>query len=219
MAIRIGIVGISGFGGAEMMRLFAGHPTFELVYAAGEGSAGSRLIDHFPGAPQNYAEMVIEKWNPQSLPAMDLLFVSMPTGASAKALADIPQDLRVIDIGGDHRYADGWVYGLSDVWPERIADQNRVANPGCFPAAVLNSLAPLLVNKLIAPENIVIDAKTGISGAGRGSVGQNFGFAMTNENLQPYGLLTHTCLKWQQPLNSLGMGAATGLVFTHIWFP
>ena len=99
---------------------------------------------------------------------MDLLFVSMPTGASAKALADIPQDLRVIDIGGDHRYADGWVYGLSDVWPERIADQNRVANPGCFPAAVLNSLAPLLVNKLIAPENIVIDAKTGISGAGRG---------------------------------------------------
>ena len=66
MAIRIGIVGISGFGGAEMMRLIAGHPTFELVYAAGEGSAGSRLIDHFPGAPQNYAEMVIEKWNPKA---------------------------------------------------------------------------------------------------------------------------------------------------------
>ena len=215
MAIRIGIVGISGFGGSEMMRLIAGHPTFELVYAAGEGSAGSRLIDHFPGAPQNYAEMVIEKWNPQSLPAMDLLFVSMPTGASAKALADIPQDLRVIDIGGDHRYADGWVYGLSDVWPERIADQNRVANPGCFPAAVLNSLAPLLVNKLIAPENIVIDAKTGISGAGRGSVGQNFGFAMTNENLQPYGLLTHTHMpEMATTIEQLSKGAATGLVFT-----
>ena len=132
MTMRVGIVGISGFGGAEMMRLIAGHPTFELVYAAGEGSAGSRLIDLFPGAPQNYAEMVIEKWNPKSLPAMDLLFISMPTGASAKALAGIPQDLRVIDIGGDHRYADGWVYGLSDVWPERIIDQKRVAIRAVF---------------------------------------------------------------------------------------
>ena len=62
MSIRVGIVGISGFGGGEAMRLVASHPSFELVYAAGEGSAGSRLVDRFPGVPAKLAELVIEKW-------------------------------------------------------------------------------------------------------------------------------------------------------------
>ncbi len=214
MSIRTGIVGISGFGGGEALRLIAGHPSFELVYAAGEGSAGSRLVDRFPGVPEALAGLVIEKWDPEALPELDLLFASLPTGASAEALAKVPERVKIVDIGGDHRYAPGWTYGLADVWPEQIKGHTRVANPGCFPAATLNALAPLLAAGLIAPGNIVIDAKTGISGAGRGG-GGSFGYAESNENLQPYGLLQHVHMpEMATTIERIASGSAAGLVFT-----
>jgi N-acetyl-gamma-glutamyl-phosphate reductase len=215
MSIRVGIVGISGFGGGEAMRLIAGHPSFELVHAAGEGSAGTRLVDRFPGVPAKLAGLVIEKWDPTSLPDLDVLFASLPTGTSAAALARVPQTTKIVDIGGDHRYADGWAYGLADVWPAAIEGQTRVANPGCFPAATLTALAPLLANQMIAPENIIIDAKTGISGAGRGGADSRFGFAESNENLLPYGLLKHTHMpEMATTIERLSGGSAAGLVFT-----
>lgn len=214
MTIRVGIVGISGFGGGEAMRLIASHPSFELVYAAGEGSAGSRLVERFPGAPAKLADLVIEKWDPEALPQLDVLFASLPTGKSADALARVPKSVKIVDIGGDHRYVDGWTYGLADIWPERILGQTRIANPGCFPAATLTALAPLLANKLIEPGNIIIDAKTGISGAGRGG-DSKFGYAETNENLIPYGLLKHTHMpEIATTIEHLSGGSAAGLVFT-----
>lgn len=91
MSIRIGIVGISGFGGGEAMRLVANHPAFELTYAAGEGSAGSRLGDRFPGAPAKLAELVIEKWDPAMLPKLDVLFASLPTGKFGRGAGACPQ--------------------------------------------------------------------------------------------------------------------------------
>lgn len=215
MGIRVGIVGISGFGGGEAMRLIAGHPSFELVYAAGEGSAGSRLAERFPGVPSRLAGLVIEKWDPAGLPPLDLLFASLPTGTSAQALARVPQDVKIVDIGGDHRYAEGWAYGLADVWPEQIRGRTRVANPGCFPAATLCALAPLLAEGLIEPGHIVIDAKTGISGAGRGGADSRFGYAESNENLVPYGLLRHVHMpEMATTIERLSGGSAAGLVFT-----
>ncbi|MCA0303373.1 MAG: N-acetyl-gamma-glutamyl-phosphate reductase [Proteobacteria bacterium] len=215
MSIRVGIVGISGFGGGEAMRLVAGHPAFDLVYAAGEGSAGSRLGDRFPGAPAKLADLVIEKWDPAALPKLDVLFASLPTGASAAPLARVPKDVRIVDIGGDHRYVDGWTYGLADAWPAEIAGKTRIANPGCFPAATLTALAPLLAERLVEPGNIVIDAKTGISGAGRGGGDSTFGFAESNENLVPYGLLKHTHMpEMASTIERLSGGSAAGLVFT-----
>lgn len=212
--IRTGIVGISGFGGGEALRLIAGHPAFDLVHAAGDGSAGSRLIERYPGVPRHLADLVIEKWQPEALPPLDLLFASLPTGASAEALARVPAGVKIVDISGDHRYAEGWRYGLADVWPERVRGATRIANPGCFPAAALTALAPLLASGLIAPENIVIDAKTGLSGAGRGS-GGSFGYADSNENLQPYGLLRHTHMpEMETTIAALSGGSARGLVFT-----
>lgn len=214
MSIRIGIVGISGFGGGEAMRLIANHPAFELVYAAGEGSAGSRLAERFPGLPPRLADLVIERWDPDDLPELDLLFASLPTGASAAALARVPETVKIVDIGGDHRYAEGWAYGLADVWPDRVEGRTRVANPGCFPAAALTALVPLLAEKLIAPGNIVIDAKTGISGAGRGG-GGGFGFAESNENLIPYAPLQHTHMpEIAKTIARVSGGSAAGLVFT-----
>src|SRR6201990_470546 len=111
MSIRVGIVGISGFGGGEAMRLVASHQSFELIYAAGEGSAGGRLVDRFPGVRASLAELVIEKWDPETLPKLDVLFASLPTGASAEALARVPKDVKIVDIGGDQRYVGGWAYG------------------------------------------------------------------------------------------------------------
>lgn len=215
MTLRVGIVGISGFGGGEAMRLIASHPSFELVYAAGEGSAGSRLAERFPGVPDKLAGLVIAAWDPATLPPLDVLFASLPTGTSAQALARVPAHVKIVDIGGDHRYAEGWAYGLADIWPAQIAGQSRVANPGCFPAAVLTALAPLLADRLIEPGNIVIDAKTGISGAGRGGGDSKFGFAESNENLVPYGLLSHVhAPEIATTIERLSGGSAAGLVFT-----
>ncbi len=215
MSIRVGIVGISGFGGGEALRLLASHPNFELVYAAGESSAGSRLADHFPGVPARLTELVIQKWDPATLPKLDVPFASLPTGTSAGALVRVPQDVKIVDIGGDHRYAPGWAYGLADIWPDRIAGQTRVANPGCFPAATLTALAPLLADKLIEPVNIIIDAKTGISGAGRGGADSRFCYAESNENLVPYGLLQHTHMpEMAQTIAQLSGASTAGLVFT-----
>ena len=82
--------------------------------------------------------------HPVTLPRLDVLFASLPTGTSAEVLARVREDVKIVDIGGDHRYVEGWAYGLADVWPAEIEGQIRVANPGCFPAATLNALAPCL---------------------------------------------------------------------------
>jgi N-acetyl-gamma-glutamyl-phosphate reductase len=190
MAIRVGIAGVSGYGGGELLRLCAGHPAFEVVYAAGETSAGQKLLERFPGIPPKLADLTIEKWDPAALPKLDLLFASLPTGQSKAALASVPKGVKIVDVGGDHRYVDGWVYGLTDVWPEKIRSAMRVANPGCYPSAALLAIAPLIAEKLVGGP-IIIDAKSGISGAGRGGVDSKFGFAEVNEDISAYGLLKH----------------------------
>lgn len=214
MSIRVGIVGISGYGGGEALRLCASHPAFQLVYAAGESSAGQKLVERFPGLPGRLGNLVIEKFDPAALPDLDVLFASLPTGDSRAALARVPARTRVVDIGGDHRYVDGWVYGLADVWPEKIKGQSRVANPGCYPAATLTALAPLLANRLIEPEGIIVDAKTGVSGAGRGGADSKFSYAECNEDLAVYGLLKHTHMPEMSATIAALAGSEKGLVFT-----
>src|SRR5262245_4097351 len=130
--IRVGIVGVSGYGGGELLRLCEAHPEFELTYVAGESSAGTRLIERFPSLAK-YGELIIQKWDPSNLPALDILFASLPTGESTQALSRVPTATRVVDIGGDHRYVGGWTYGLADVFPDQIRKSTRVANPGCYP--------------------------------------------------------------------------------------
>src|SRR3954447_214471 len=189
MSIRVGIVGVSGYGGGEALRLCANHPAFEVVYVAGESSAGSRLVEKFPGIGR-LGELVIQKWDATALPELDVLFASLPTGESRDALSRVASKTKIVDIGGDHRYADGWTYGLADVWPDKIKGKTRVANPGCYPSASLAAIAPLVAAKLVKPGPIIIDAKSGVSGAGRGG-GGTFGYAEVNEDVSAYGLLKH----------------------------
>ncbi|HYE20889.1 MAG TPA: N-acetyl-gamma-glutamyl-phosphate reductase [Tepidisphaeraceae bacterium] len=216
MSIKVGIIGISGYGGGEALRLCASHPHFELIYAAGESSAGQKVSDRFPALPPKLAHLVIQKWDPAALPAdLDVLFASLPTGESKEALAKVPARVKIVDIGGDHRYADGWTYGLADAWPDDIRGKTRIANPGCFPAATLAAIAPLLAGKLIDPNNIIVDAKTGVSGAGRGGGDSKFGYAEVNEDLAPYGLLKHTHMpEITATISKLSGVKSEGLVFT-----
>jgi N-acetyl-gamma-glutamyl-phosphate reductase len=214
MSFRVGIVGISGYGGGEALRLCAGHPAFQLAYAAGESSAGQKLGERYPGLPERLSNLVIEKFDPGALPELDVLFASLPTGDSKAPLARVPARTKVVDIGGDHRYVDGWVYGLADVWPEKIKGKARVANPGCFPAATLTALAPLLARRLIEPEGIIVNAVTGVSGAGRGGGDSKFGFADCNEDVAAYGLLRHVHMPEMSATIRELAGSERGLVFT-----
>jgi N-acetyl-gamma-glutamyl-phosphate reductase len=217
MGIRVGIVGVSGYGGGEVLRLCATHPAFELVYVAGESSAGQKLIDRFPGIGQ-LGDLVVQRWDPAALPNLDVLFASLPTGQSRAGLAAVPAKTKIIDIGGDHRAVEGWTYGLADVWPDRIRKSTRIANPGCYPAASLAALAPLVAGKLVEPTGIVIDAKSGVSGAGRGG-GNTFGFAEVNEDVSAYGLLNHSHVpEMVATLSTLG-GAPASLTFTPHLIP
>ena len=217
MSIRVGIVGISGYGGGEVLRLCATHPTFDLVYAAGESSAGAKLVEKFPGIGP-LGDLVIQKWNPADLPQLDVLFASLPSGESKEALARVPASTKIIDIGGDHRFVEGWTYGLADVWPDQIRYQTRIANPGCYPAASLSALAPLLAHHLIDPASIIIDAKSGVSGAGRGG-GSTFGYAEVNEDVSAYGLLKHAHVpEMTKALSQIG-GKPAQITFTPHLIP
>ena len=217
MSIRVGIVGVSGYGGGEVLRLCATHPAFELVYVAGEGSAGQKLIERFPGVG-SLGDLVIQKWDPASLPDLDVLFASLPTGESKAGLAAVGARTKIVDIGGDHRAVPGWTYGLADVWPDRIRTSTRVANPGCYPAASLAALAPLAAGKIIDSGGIIIDAKSGVSGAGRGG-GSTFGFAEVNEDVSAYGLLKHSHVPEMTATLSTLMGTTASIVFTPHLIP
>ena len=191
--MKIGIVGVSGYGGSELLRLCAGHPAFELAYVGGESTAGQALAQRFPALGGHAAgKLVIQPFAPERIAGVELLFVSLPTGKSREPLARVAKNVRLVDVGGDHRFVEGWTYGLTELpgQREKIRGAARVANPGCYPAAALLALAPLVKEGLIESEGIVIDAKSGITGTGRGGA-SDFGYAETNEDVFAYGLEAH----------------------------
>ena len=213
MSVRVGITGVSGYGGRELLRLCAGHPGMEVVYVSGDSSAGQRVDALLPQlSGHRLGALVVQRFDPAETPGVELLFASLPTGASREPLARVPAGVRVIDVGGDHRFAPGWTYGLTELPGARdeIAAAFRVADPGCYSATTLLTLAPLVAAGLIEPEAIVVDAKSGVSGAGRGG-GSTFGYADTNEDLVPYRLLHHDHVpEIQEALSRLAEGRTEG---------
>ena len=191
--IRVGITGVSGYGGRELLRLCVGHPTFEVTYVGGETTAGQRVDGLDPALlGRKEGALIVQAFDPGQLGDIDLLFASLPTGGSREPLAKVASHIQIVDVGGDHRFVEGWDYGLTELPGARgaIARSSRVANPGCYPAATLLALAPLVASGLIEPTGIVVDAKSGVSGAGRGGRSE-FGFAETNDDVMPYGLEKH----------------------------
>jgi N-acetyl-gamma-glutamyl-phosphate reductase len=194
MAVAIGIMGVNGYGGSELLRLCATQPGFRVIRAYGESTIGQTLAQRSPSLrEQALGAVTIDRFDPASLDDVDLLFASLPTGQSREPLGKVPASAKVVDVGGDHRFVEGWEFGISELpgARERIARSSRVANPGCYSVATILALAPLVAGGLIETEGIVADAKSGVSGAGRGG-GGSFGFADTNEDVVPYGLTGHT---------------------------
>jgi N-acetyl-gamma-glutamyl-phosphate reductase len=214
--MKIGIVGVSGYGGSELLRLCAAHPSFELAYVGGESSAGQTLAERFPALAGHPAgALKIEPFVPEKLAGVDLLFTSLPTGKSREPLARVSKGIRIVDVGGDHRFVQGWAYGLTELPGQRarIRAATRLANPGCYPAAALLALAPLVTEGLVEPEGIVVDAKSGVTGAGRGGQSE-FGFVETDEDLFAYGLEAHPHVpEMEQALAQLA-GKTASIAFT-----
>jgi N-acetyl-gamma-glutamyl-phosphate reductase len=219
--LKVGIVGVSGFGGGELLRLVLGHPTFELAYAAGESTAGQKLSQRFPAlAGRREGDIVIEPFDPAKLPRLDVLFASLPTGKSREPLGKVAAGVKIVDVGGDHRFVDGWTYGLTELPGQRakIAKSSRIANPGCYPAATLLALAPLVHAGLIEPEGIVVDAKSGVTGTGRGGA-SGFGYVETSEDIFAYGLESHPHVpEIEQALAQVG-GKRSTIAFTPHLIP
>jgi N-acetyl-gamma-glutamyl-phosphate reductase len=212
---RVGVVGVSGYGGGEILRLCAQHTGVTVVYAAGASSAGQRLGSRYPGLGGAVADLTIQTFDPRNLPDLDLLFLSLPTGESQKAVLELPHELKVVDVGGDHRFVDGWTYGLTEMTgPGVIAESMRVADPGCFPAAALLALAPLVQRGMVQPTGIIVDAKTGISGAGRGG-GSTFGYAEVNEDVSAYNLFKHAHTpEMREAISRMAGGKPASLIFS-----
>jgi N-acetyl-gamma-glutamyl-phosphate reductase len=214
--MRIGIVGVSGYGGAELLRLCVQHPAFEVAYVAGESTAGQTLAQRFPTlADRPAGKLVIQPFAPEKVQGIDLLFASLPTGKSREPLAKISPEIRVVDVGGDHRFVEGWTYGLTELPGQRakIKAAKRLANPGCYPAAALLALAPLVKEGLVEPDGIVIDAKSGVTGTGRGGA-SDFGYAETNEDLFGYGLEAHPHVPEMQQALAQVAGRKASVAFT-----
>ena len=207
-AIKLGIIGASGYTGADAVRLLAAHPQAQIVALAAHSHAGQSLAAIFP----QFGGLdlpPVQRVSAVDWTGVDAVICGLPHGVAQDVIAALPQNLKIIDMSADFRLRDAasyatWygrahahpqllqkaVYGLSEHYADAIANADLVACPGCYPTAALLLLLPLLAQGLIEPQDIIIDAKSGVSGAGRGLKEQNL-FCEIAENMHPYSVAAH----------------------------
>lgn len=182
MGVRVAVAGGSGYAGGELLRLVASHPEFDLSVVAGHSSAGEAVGSLHPHL-RTLADIRFAQSSPTALAEADLVFLALPHGRSAALAEQLPEHLPVVDLGADHRLTDAaaweryygvphhgaWTYGLPELPGQRarIASSCRVAATGCYVAATALALAPLIHAGLASPEDVVVVAASGTSGAGR----------------------------------------------------
>lgn len=205
MGVTVGVAGASGYGGGELIRLIEGHPDLELGPVSAFGNAGQRLGSVHPQFPA-LADRVLTSTGPDAFADVDLLFLALPHGTSAALAAQLPDRVRVVDLGADFRLTDAalweryyggehagsWTYGLPELpgQRDRIAASTRVANTGCYAVATILALAPLIAAGVAEPEDVVVVAASGTSGAGR-SAKVNLLASEVMGNLTPYKVGAH----------------------------
>jgi len=208
--VKTGVAGASGYLGAELLRLLAGHPHLEVVVAQGDSSAGTAVAELYPNLAPAYSDLAFSALDPAGFDGLDAVFVALPSGRSqgiVAALADrVPL---VVDLGADFRLKDPslypvwygfehaapgllgrFVYGLPELFRHELADARLVAAPGCYVTAASIALAPLVREGLIERTGVIVDAASGSSGAGR-SPSTAFHHPVVNESFSAYGLLNH----------------------------
>ena len=209
MSLRVGVVGASGYTGAELLRLLAGHPGMEPVVATSREFAGREIADVYPNLAA-YAGRSYDELAPERLEGLDLVFLALPHGASMEFGARLAAGgTRVVDLSADFRLTDPaaypewfgephsapewlgkWTYGLPELHRDEIKGHQTVANPGCYPTAALLALAPLVREGLIEPDSVVVSAASGVSGAGRGST-PGVHFSHVDANYRAYQVTGH----------------------------
>lgn len=227
--IAAGVLGATGYTGQELVRLLAQHPDVELKMASSQSYGGKQLTDVFPHL-KGQLQIVCEETDIQKMAnECDVIFAALPHGVTAKVVtANITSKTKVIDLGADFRLRDvtqyeQWyhtshanpalvshaVYGLSEWNEQKIVSTNLVANPGCYATASALALLPLVAGGLIEPQSIIIDAKSGVSGAGRTTT-QDIHFNECNETIKAYGVGSHRHTpEIEQTLASHASGSAS----------
>ncbi|MDI9350330.1 MAG: N-acetyl-gamma-glutamyl-phosphate reductase [Candidatus Symbiobacter sp.] len=210
---KIAILGASGYTGSELLRILCRHPKTEIALLSGDRSAGKNIADIFPqfhallGGRSLPPLVSIEAIQPADWQGIDLVFCALPHGTTQHVVAGLPPHLRIIDLSADFRLRDAGqyqavygkphqaidaqkqaVFGLAEIYTDQIKTARLVANPGCYPTASSLPLIPLLQSgqELIKHASIIIDAKSGVSGAGRAAKESSL-FAEVSEGLRAYG--------------------------------
>ncbi|HEX7745363.1 MAG TPA: N-acetyl-gamma-glutamyl-phosphate reductase [Micromonosporaceae bacterium] len=204
MGIRVAVAGASGYAGGELLRLVAGHPDFDLVAATANTRAGAPVTAVHPQLVG--LDLTLAATDPATLADADLVFLALPHGESAALAAHLPSTVKVVDLGADHRLTDpaawarhyggphagAWTYGLPELAGQRaaIAGATRVANTGCYAAATILALAPLIASGAVSPDDVVVVAASGTSGAGRTAKAHLLGSEVMGD-LSPYKVGAH----------------------------
>jgi N-acetyl-gamma-glutamyl-phosphate reductase len=209
MAYRAAVVGGSGYTGAELLRLLAGHPEIEVALVTADSNAGASVAELYPSLATAYEGVTYEAVAPSELAGLDLVFLCLPHGQSQAIAADLVDTVaHVVDLGADFRLPVGdyeqwygephtapglverFAFGMPELYRDEIVASRHVASPGCYPTSASLALAPLLAAGLVESTGIVVDAVSGVSGAGRGLKATSL-FAEVSDNVNAYGLLTH----------------------------
>ena len=208
--IKAGIIGATGYAGAEIVRLLMGHPEVEIKWLGSRSYIDQRYADIYRNMFQIVEDICKDDTLDKLAEEVDVIFTATPQGFCASVInEEILAKVKVIDLSADFRIKDvaiyeKWygiehkspeyikeaVYGLCEINREDIKIARLVANPGCYTTCSILSLYPLVKEGLIDPSTIIIDAKSGTSGAGRGAKVDNL-FCEVNENMKAYGVATH----------------------------
>jgi N-acetyl-gamma-glutamyl-phosphate reductase len=206
--IRVAIFGASGFVGSELLRLCAGHPELRAVKLFADSQAGQELDAVHPQLALAYSCMSFERYSPDQLDGIDLVFAALPHGHSQAVAPEIlARGIPIVDLGADFRLNDAadyrrwydeahqapellsrFVYGIPELHRAAIRGSKAVAAAGCYATSAILALSPLM--DLIEPGSIVVDAASGVTGAGKG-LKEETHFNAVAENFTAYGLLTH----------------------------
>jgi len=208
--VRVGIIGASGYTGAELLRIAAMHPDFEVVVATGDTQAGTQASALYPSLAVHYPDLVFSEFDAATASGLDLVFLGLPHEASMALAPSLVGTVGcVVDLSAAYRLKDaslypGWygfehdqpellaeaVYGLPELYRSELKGARLVATPGCHVTAASLALQPLVTQGLIEPNGIIVDNATGITGAGR-ALKHSSMFCTVDENFEAYGLLDH----------------------------